>query len=38
MTWKREQVLAALFARLQTLPGATVRRDEARPVSVLAGC
>ena len=37
MTSKREQVLSALFARLQGVPDATVRRNEALPVSVPAG-
>ncbi|MDG4603745.1 MAG: acyl-CoA transferase [Defluviicoccus sp.] len=37
MTSHREQVLSALFARLQGLPDATVRRNEALPVSVPAG-
>ena len=37
MTSKREQVLSALFDRLRTVPGATVRRNEALPVSVPAG-
>ena len=36
MTSKREQVLSALFERLQGVPGATVRRNEALPVSVPA--
>ena len=33
----REQVLSALFGRLQFLPLATVRRNEALPQSVPAG-
>jgi len=37
MASHREQVLAALFARLQGVPDATVRRNEALPVSVPAG-
>lgn len=37
MSSKREQVLAALFGRLQGVPDATVRRNEALPVSVPAG-
>ena len=37
MTSKREQVLSALFGRLQGVPDATVRRNEALPVSVPAG-
>ena len=37
MSSKREQVLAALFERLQGVPGATVRRNEALPVIVTAG-
>ena len=37
MTSKREQVLSALFDRLQGVPDATVRRNEALPVSVPAG-
>jgi len=37
VTSKREQVLSALFGRLQTVPDATVRRNEALPVSVPAG-
>ena len=37
MTSKREQVLAALFGRLQTLPLATVKRNEALPQAVPAG-
>jgi hypothetical protein len=34
MASHREQVLAALFGRLQRVPDATVRRNEALPVSV----
>jgi len=34
---KRERVLAAVFAALQTVPGATVRRNEALPQAVPAG-
>jgi len=34
---RREQVLSALFAQLQIVSGATVRRNEALPVSVPAG-
>ena len=37
MASHREQVLASLFARLQGVPDATVRRNEALPVSVPAG-
>ncbi len=37
MASHREQVLSALFARLQGVPDATVRRNEALPVSVPAG-
>ncbi|MDG4574485.1 MAG: acyl-CoA transferase [Defluviicoccus sp.] len=37
MASHREQVLAALFGRLQGVPDATVRRNEALPVSVPAG-
>lgn len=37
MASKREQVLAAVFAALQTVPGATVRRNEALPQVVPAG-
>lgn len=37
MASHREQVLSALFGRLQTVAGATVRRNEALPVSVPAG-
>jgi hypothetical protein len=37
MTSKREQVLTALFGRLQALPLATVKRNEPLPVSVPAG-
>jgi hypothetical protein len=33
----REQILAALFARLQMISGATVRRNEALPQAVPAG-
>lgn len=33
----RESVLAALFARLQTIPGATVRRNQPLPTSVPVG-
>src|SRR6266511_2664168 len=33
----REQILTAVFARLQTLPEPTVRRNEALPASVPAG-
>jgi len=32
----REQILAALFARLQTIPGATVKREEPLPEKVPA--
>jgi len=34
---KRERVLSAVFAALQTVPGATVRRNEALPQTVPAG-
>jgi len=34
---KRERVLSAVFAALQTVPGATVRRNEALPQAVPAG-
>jgi hypothetical protein len=34
---KREQVLSALFARLQAIPVATIRRNEALPQAVPAG-
>jgi len=34
---KRERVLAAVFAALQAVPGATVRRNEALPQVVPAG-
>ncbi|MFZ1413878.1 MAG: acyl-CoA transferase [Defluviicoccus sp.] len=37
MASHREQVLSALFERLQGVPDATVRRNEALPVSVPAG-
>lgn len=37
MASHREQVLSALFGRLQGVPDATVRRNEALPVSVPAG-
>ena len=37
MASHREQVLSTLFARLQGVPDATVRRNEALPVSVPAG-
>ena len=37
MASHREQVLSALFARLQGVPDATVRRNEGLPVSVPAG-
>ncbi|MDG4575440.1 MAG: acyl-CoA transferase [Defluviicoccus sp.] len=37
MASHREQVLAALFGRLQGVPDATVRRNEALPVSLPAG-
>ncbi len=37
MASHREQVLASLFARLQGVPDATARRNEALPVSVPAG-
>lgn len=37
MASHREQVLSALFARLRGVPDATVRRNEALPVSVPAG-
>ena len=37
MASHREQVLAALFGRLQGVPDATVRRNEALPVSVPPG-
>ena len=37
MASKREQVLAAVFTALQTVPGATVRRNEALPQAVPAG-
>ena len=37
MISKREQVLSALFGRLQTLPVATVNRNEALPQAVPAG-
>ena len=37
MPSRREQVLSALFAQLQIVSGATVRRNEALPVSVPAG-
>ena len=37
MASHREQVLSALFARLQGVPDATVRRNEALPVSVPDG-
>ncbi|MDG4602574.1 MAG: acyl-CoA transferase [Defluviicoccus sp.] len=37
MVSKRERVLSALFGRLQGVPDATVRRNEALPVSVPAG-
>lgn len=37
MTTRREQVLAALFERLQTIPQATVRRNELLPEKVPAG-
>ncbi|QLH37794.1 MAG: acyl-CoA transferase [Defluviicoccus sp.] len=37
MASKREQVLAALFGRLQSVPNATVRRNEALPQVVPAG-
>ena len=33
----REQVLSALFGQLRSIPGATVRRNEALPASVPAG-
>lgn len=36
MTTRREQVLAALFGRLQTTPQATVRRNEPLPEKVPA--
>ena len=36
MASHREQVLSALFGRLQGVPDATVRRNEALPVSVPA--
>jgi hypothetical protein len=34
---KREQVLSTLFGRLQSVPNATVRRNEALPQAVPAG-
>lgn len=37
MTSKREQALSALFARLQGVAGATVRRNEALPQTAPAG-
>jgi hypothetical protein len=37
MPSKREQVLAALFGCLQSVPNATVRRNEALPQAVPAG-
>lgn len=37
MTSKREQVLSALFDRLQLIAGGTVKRNEALPASVSAG-
>ncbi|QLH37855.1 MAG: acyl-CoA transferase [Defluviicoccus sp.] len=37
MASKREQVLSALFGRLQSVPNATVRRNEALPQVVPAG-
>ena len=37
MASHRDQVLSALFGRLQGVPDATVRRNEALPVSVPAG-
>ena len=37
MASKREQVLSALFGRLQSVPNATVRRNEALPQAVPAG-
>ena len=37
MASRREQVLSALFGRLQTVPNATVRRNEALPQAVPAG-
>ena len=37
MTTRREQVLAALFDRLRSVPDATVRRNEPLPEKVPAG-
>jgi hypothetical protein len=37
MASRREQVLSALFGRLQLIPLATVKRNEALPSSVPAG-
>jgi hypothetical protein len=37
MASHREKVLSALFGRLQGVPDATVRRNEALPASVPAG-
>ncbi|MBM3950763.1 MAG: acyl-CoA transferase [Rhodospirillales bacterium] len=37
MPTRREEVLAALFARLQAVPGATVKREEPLPEKVPAG-
>lgn len=37
MASKRQRVLAAVFSALQTVPGATVRRNEALPQAVPAG-
>ena len=37
MASRREQVLSALFVRLQDLPGANVKRNETLPQSVPAG-
>jgi hypothetical protein len=37
MTSKREKVLATLFGRLQAIPQAAVKRNEALPQSVTAG-
>lgn len=37
MTTRREQVLAALFERLRTIPDATIRRNEPLPEKVPAG-